>query len=118
MNNKAANQDPTTKRESFPELLGQLANNSAAVIHGEIELVIQGIREKAAAVRSGILAVLTGAVILCGAFLSLCAALIIWLSSYMAPVLSAFVTGTALALIGVVISFTGYRQSKKSTLKQ
>ena len=117
MNNQAVNKDPTTERESFTELLGQIANNSAAVIHDEIELVILGIREKVAAVRSGVLAVLTGAVILCGAFLSLCAALIIWLSSYMAPVLAAFFTGTALALIGVVISVTGYRQLKKSTFK-
>ena len=46
MNNKAVNKDPTTQRESFTELLGQLANNSAAVVHDEIELVIQGVREK------------------------------------------------------------------------
>ena len=31
---------------SFAELLGQLANNSAAVFHNEIEFVIQGIHEK------------------------------------------------------------------------
>ena len=31
---------------SFVELLGQLANNSAAVFHNEIEFVIQGIHEK------------------------------------------------------------------------
>ena len=44
MNNKVVNKDPTTQRESLTELLGQLANNSAAVFHDEIELVIQGIR--------------------------------------------------------------------------
>jgi len=42
---------------------------------------------------------------------------IIGLTAYMAPVLAAFVTGTALVLIVVVISVTGYRQLKKSTLK-
>ena len=118
MNNKVVNEDPTIQRESFTELLGQLANNSAAVVHDEIELVIQGIREKVRAVRSGVLTVATGAVIGFDAFMSLCASLIIGLTSYMAPVIAALVTGAALALIGVVIAFMGYKQLKKSILKK
>jgi VIT1/CCC1 family predicted Fe2+/Mn2+ transporter len=117
MDNKVITKDPTTQRESFTELLGQLAGNLAAVVHDEIELVIQGIREKGRAVRSGVLTVVAGAVISFGAFLSLCAALIIGLASYMAPVIAALVTGAALALIGVVIAFIGYMQLKKSILK-
>jgi VIT1/CCC1 family predicted Fe2+/Mn2+ transporter len=117
MNNKVVNKDPTTQRESFTELLGQLANNLAARVHDEIELVIQGIREKVRAVRSGVLTVAIGVVISFAAFLSLCTALIIGLTSYMAPVIAALVTGAALALIGVVIAFIGYKQLKKSILK-
>ena len=117
MNNKVVNKEPTTQRESFSELLGQLANNSAKVVHDEIEFVIQGIREKVRAVRSGVLMVATGAVISFAAFLSLCAALIIGLTSYMAPVIAALVTGAGLALIGAVIAFIGYKQLKKSILK-
>ena len=117
MNNKVVNKDPTIQRESFTELLGQLANNSAAVVHDEIELVIQGIREKVRAVRSGVLTVATGAVVSFAAFLSLCAALVIGLTSYMAPVIAALATGTALALVGVIIAFIGYKQLKKSILK-
>jgi hypothetical protein len=117
MNNKVVNKDPTTQRESLTELLGQLANNSAAVFHDEIELVVQRIREKVRAVRSGVLTVATGAVISFAAFLSLCAALIIELTSYMTPVIAALVTGAALALIGIVIVVIGYRQLKKSILK-
>jgi VIT1/CCC1 family predicted Fe2+/Mn2+ transporter len=117
MENKVVNKDPTTQRESFTELLGELANNSAAVVHDEIELVIQGVREKVRAVRSGVLIVATGAVISFAAFMSLCAALIIGLTSYMAPVIAALVTGAALALMGVVIAFIGYKQLKKSILK-
>ena len=113
MNTKAVNKDPTVQRESFTELLGQLANHSAAVFHDEIELVIQRISEKVRAVRSGVLTVATGAVISFAAFMSLCAALIIELTSYMAPVMAALVTGAALALIGVVIAFIGYKQLKK-----
>jgi len=117
MNNKAVNKDPTTQRESFTELLGQLANNSAAVFHDEIELVIQRIREKVTAVRSGILTVATGAVISFAAFMSFCAALIIELTSYMTPVLATLVVGAALAFIGVVIVFIGYKLLKRSILE-
>ena len=117
MNNKVVNKEPTTQRESFSELLGQLANNSAKVVHDEIEFVIQAIREKVRAVRSGVLMVATGAVISFAALLSLCAALIIGLTFYMAPVIAALVTGAALALMGVVIAFIGYKQLKKSILK-
>jgi len=117
MNNKVVKQEPTTQRESFTELLGQLASNLAAVVHDEIELVVQGIREKMRAVRSGILTVAIGAVVSFVAFLSLCAALIIGLTPYMTPVIAALATGTALALVGVIIAFIGYKQLKKSDLK-
>ena len=117
MNSKMVNKDPATQRESLTELLKQLANNSAAVVHNEIELVIQGIREKERAVRSGVLIVATGVVISFAAFLSLCAALFIELTAYMDPVIAALVTGVVLAFIGVVIAFIGCRHLKKSFLK-
>lgn len=117
MNNKGLNKDPTTQRESFTELLAQLANNSAAVVHDEIALVIQGIHEKVRAARGGVLIVAAGVVISFSAFMSLCAALIIGLTSYMAPFLAALVTGAALALIGVVIAFSGYNQLRNRSLK-
>jgi hypothetical protein len=117
MHNKMAHQDPTAQRESFYDLLGQLANHLAAVVHDELELVVQGIREKVTAVRSGVLTVATGAVIGVAGFMSLCAALIIGLSSYMAPVMAALATGAALALIGAVIAVIGYRRLKKSIFK-
>jgi hypothetical protein len=117
MNNKVENKGPTTQRESFTELLGKLANNSAAVFHDEIELVIQRIREEVSVVRSGALTVVTGAFISFAAFLSLCAALIIELTSYTAPVMAALFTGVALASIGVIIAFIGYKQLKNSIHK-
>ena len=117
MNNKAVNNDSKIQRESFTELLEQLTSNSAALVHDEIELVIQGIREKVRAVRSGVIIVAIGTVISFAAFMSLCAALIIELTTYMMPVISALVTGAMLAFIGVVIAFIGYRQLKKSIPK-
>ena len=117
MNINVISKDPATQRESFTELLGQLVSNSAAVVHDEIELVIQRIRENVRAVRGGALTIATGVVISFAAFMSLCAALIIGLTSYMAPVIAALVTGAALALIGVLIVFIGYKQLKRSILK-
>lgn len=115
MNTKVVNRDPTTQRDSFRELLGQLANNSAAVVHDEIELVIQKIRERMRASRRGAILLAIGAIISFAAFMILCAALIIGLTYYMAPVIAALVTGAALALIGVVIAFIGYKRLKKAT---
>ena len=113
MNNKVVNKNATTQSESFTELLGQLAKNSTAVFHDEIELVIQRIREMARDVRSGVLTVAAGVAISFVAFMSLCAAFIIELTSYMPPVFAALVAGAALALIGVVIAFIGYKQLQK-----
>src|SRR5450759_2958795 len=116
MNNKAEKQDPTTQRESFSELLDQLAKNSAAVVHNEIQLVIQRISEMVKAVRSGVLLIVTVAVISIAAFMCLCAALIIGLTSYMSPVIAALVTGVVFALVSFVIAFIGYRQLKSRSV--
>ncbi|MHB8122155.1 MAG: phage holin family protein [Desulfuromonadaceae bacterium] len=113
MNNKEVHQDPTTERESFSKLLGQLAKNSAAVVHDEIQLVIQGIREKVRSALSGVVLIVTGLAISFAAFVCLCGALIIGLTYYMSPVIAALVTGVALALVGVVIAVIGYGRLKK-----
>jgi hypothetical protein len=117
MNNNAINKDPRAERESFSELLGQLANSLAARVHDEIELLTQGIREYVRAVRSGVLTIAIGILVGLAAFMSLCAALIIGLTSYMAPVIAALVTGAVLALAAVVVVFIGYKHLKKSILK-
>lgn len=109
MNNKV---DPTTQRESFTELLEQLAKNSASVVHNEIELFIQRIREMVNGVVSGVLLIVIGAVISFAALMCLCAALIIGLTYYLSPVIAALVTGVAFALFGIVIVFIGYRKLK------
>jgi VIT1/CCC1 family predicted Fe2+/Mn2+ transporter len=117
MNSKMVNKDPATQRESITDLLKQLANNLSAAVHNEIELVIQRIREKERTVRSGALIIVTGVAIGFAAFLSLCSALFIELTAYMAPVFAALVTGAVLAFIGVVIAVIGYRQLKKTIPK-
>lgn len=112
MDNKDKSQDSTIPRASFVALLGQLLNNSVAVIREEIALAIQSVREKVGDVRRALLLLALGAIISLAALLCLCAALIIALMSYMSPLLAALVVGTGLALCGAVISFVGYRLLK------
>jgi hypothetical protein len=117
MDNKMVNTDPTTRRESLTELLEQLANNSATMVRDEIQLVIQGIREKLIAFRTGAITALIGAVIIFTAFMSLCAALIIGLTYYMSLLIAALVTVAVLALIGSIIAYMGVKQLKKAISK-
>lgn len=107
MNNKV---DPTTQRESLSELLGQLAKNSAAVVHNEIELVIQRINEMMNSTLSGVLIIVTGAMIVFAAFMFFSAALIITLTYYMSPIISLLVTGVVFSLFGFLIALIGYRK--------
>ncbi|MBF0257513.1 MAG: phage holin family protein [Desulfamplus sp.] len=110
MNNRETNRLPATQRESFTELLGQLASNSATMVHDEIELVIQRIREKVRSVRLGGLIFVTGALTIFAAFIFFCAALFFKLTYYMTPFIAALVISGGLAFIGIVIVFIGYRQ--------
>ena len=114
MNNRAINGTATTPRESLVELLGYIANNSAAMVHDEIELVIQGIRENVRAARSGIVIVAIGGIVGFAAFMSFCAALTMGLAYYMPAVIAAIVSGLVLALIGIAIVLIGYNKLVKS----
>ena len=69
-------------RESFGELLGQLANNSAALVRDEIELARQEITEKVIVLRSGITIAAIGLVIGLVAVLTLTAAAVIGLAHF------------------------------------
>lgn len=117
MMDKVVNKDSTPRRESFNELVGELAKNLVGMFRDEIELVIQGIQERMKTVRGGVLIIAAGGVICFVAIMSLCTALIIKLTSYMSPVIAALVTGAGFALIGLFIAFIGYRQLKKSIHK-
>ena len=117
MSNKELN-DPAAQSESFIGLIGKLFKNLATMVRDEIELVVQGVREKIRGICNGVLTVAVGAAVIFAAFLSFCAALIIGLTYYMNPVVAAIVTGVALALIGTIITLIGYKQLKESIHKK
>lgn len=114
MDSKGANQDPAIQAESFPELLDRLVKSSAAMVHDEIDLVIQQIREKGRALRNGVLLVAIAAVFAICGLGSLCAALMIQLTAYMSPAIAALVTGATVILVGIVIAGIGFGKLKKS----
>src|SRR5262245_18132799 len=104
-------------RESFGELLGQLANNSSALVRDEIQLAKQEMSEKFTRLRSAIIVVRTGAFIGVLATLALTAAAIIGLASYVGPGNASLIIGVALAIIAGIIVLTGVSRMKRTSLK-
>jgi hypothetical protein len=105
------------QRESFGELLGQLANNSAALVRDEIELAKQEMSEKVGVLRSGVIVVVVGSIISLIAILTLTAAAVIGLANLVGPGYSALIIGGALGIIGGITAFVGLGEIKRTSLK-
>jgi uncharacterized membrane protein YqjE len=104
-------------KESFGELLGHLANDSAALVRDEIALAKQEMAEKVSTLRSGIVTVAIGGVIALIAILTLTAAAVIGLAHLIDPGWSALIVGGVLAVIGGVIAFSGLGKIRRTNLK-
>jgi hypothetical protein len=107
-----------TQREStISELLGELAQSSAALIRDELTLAKQEVREKLSAFRVGLVVVAIGAVIGLVALITLCAAVVIALAAYVGAWQAALIVGTILALTSGVTASVGLRRLKQTSLK-
>jgi len=104
-------------RESFGELLGDLANNSAALVRDEIELARQEMTEKVSELRSGATTAAIGLAIGFVALLTLTAAAVIGLAQLVGAGYSALIIGAALAIIGAITASAGLSQVKRTRLK-
>jgi hypothetical protein len=104
-------------RESFGELLGQLANNSAALVRDEIDLAKQEMSEKVSRVRSAVTLIAIGAAVALVAVLALIAAAIIGLGHLVGMGTSALIVGAALAILGGAVAFAGIGRLKRTSLK-
>jgi len=105
------------QRESFSELLGELANNSASLVRDEIELAKQEMREKVTVLSSGAVTIAIGGLIGFIALLALTAAAIAGLAHFMDTGLAALLVGGVLALIGGSLAFNGINRLKRTSLK-
>jgi len=109
--------DMDISRKSIGELLGQLANNSAALVRDEISLARQEMSEKIKSFRSGVVTVAIGAVVGLIAVLTLTAAAVIGLAHLMDAGYAALIVGGVLAIIGGIIAFNGINRLKQTSLK-
>ena len=105
------------QRESFGELISQLANNSAALVRDEIDLVKQEMREKISCMRSAVTLIAIGAVVGLLAVLALIAAAIIGLGHLVGMGNSALIVGIALAIAAAIPVFMGLGRLKRTSLK-
>ena len=105
------------QRESISELLGELANKSAALIRDELTLAKQEVREKLSAFRVGLVVVAIGAVIGLVALITLCAAVVMALAAYVGTWQAALIIGVILALTAGVTALVGLQRLKRTSLK-
>lgn len=113
----SADMDRGIQRESFGELLGELANNSAALVRDEIELAKQEMREKVSVLQSGAVTIAIGGLLAFVALLTLTAAAVAGLAHVMDTALAALLVGVALAAVGGSIALIGIGRLKRTSLK-
>jgi len=104
-------------RESFGELLSQLANTSAALIRDQLELAKEEMRENLARLRSGLVTLAVSAVIGMLALLTLCAAAVIGLGFLVGIGIAALIIGAGLAVVGGIVASVGIHRLKRARLK-
>ena len=115
--NRAEPQRADIQRDSFGELIGDLANNSAALVRDEIQLVKQEMREKLESFRAGVVTVAIGGVVLLIATFVLVAAAVIGLGYLIGHGWAALIIGGVLALVGGITAMVGLGQLKRTSLK-
>lgn len=104
-------------RESFGELISQLANDSAALVRDEIDLAKQEMREKIASFRSAIVLIAVGAFVGLFAVLALLAAAIVGLGHLVGMATAALIIGIVLAVLASVPVFMGLGRLRRTSLK-
>lgn len=108
--------DQTLPRESFGQLLTQLATHSSALIRDEMALAKQEMRESLRSLRLGVATLAMGALIGWIALVTLAAAAVIGLATFMHPGYAALIVGSGLAIIGGSISLIGINRLKRTNL--
>jgi hypothetical protein len=105
------------QRESFGELISELATNSSALVRDEIELAKQEMREKLNSFRAGVVTLAISGVVLLVGTLTLIAAAVIGLGHLIGPGWAALVIGGVLALVGGIAAMVGLGQLSRTSLK-
>jgi len=103
--------------ESFGELVGEVASQSAALVRDEVALARRELQEKLKTVRSVASFVIIGAITALISAMALCAAVIIALAEHVGPWQSALIVGLILGMTAGVIIYIGVSRFKRTSLK-
>jgi len=103
--------------ESFGELVGEVASQSAALVRDEVALARRELQEKLKTVRSVASFVIIGTITALIAAMALCAAVIIALAEHVGPWQSALIVGLILGMTAGVIIYIGVSRFKRTSLK-
>lgn len=106
----------TLPRESFGQLLSQLATHSAALVRDEMALARQELRENVRSLRMAIATIAVGVLIGWIALTTLVAAAVIGLANFMNPGYAALIVGGALAVVGGGAALVGISRLKHTSL--
>jgi uncharacterized membrane protein YqjE len=104
-------------RESWGELIGELASQSAGLVRDEVALARRELEQKLKTVQSAAAVVAIGAIIALIAALSVCAAVIIALAEYVGPWQSALIVGLILGMTAGVAILIGVSKFKRTNLR-
>ena len=105
------------QRETFGELLSELASNSSDLIRDEIQLAKQEMKEKLVEFKAGAILLTIASVIGLTAILTLTAAAVIGLMRYVGAGYAALIVGGVLAIIGCALAFAGVGKIKSINLR-
>jgi len=105
------------RRESWGELIGELAGQLVGLARDEVALARRELEQKLKAVQSAAAVVAIGAIIALIATLSVCAAVIIALAEYVGPWQSALIVGLILGMAAGVTILIGVSRFKRTSLR-
>jgi uncharacterized membrane protein YqjE len=103
--------------ESWGELIGELASQSAGLVRDEVALARREIEQKLKTIQSAAAVVAIGAIIALMAALSVCAAVIIALAEFVGPWQSALIVGLILGMTAGVAILIGVSKFKRTNLR-
>jgi uncharacterized membrane protein YqjE len=105
------------RRESWGELIGELAGQLVGLARDEVALARRELEQKLKTVQSAAAVVAIGAIVALIATLSVCAAVIIALAEYVGPWQSALIVGLILGMAAGVTILIGVSRFKRTSLK-
>ena len=106
-----------TDDRSIPELISAVSADVSQLVREEADLIRSELSERFAVLGRAAVAMGVGVVVVLGAYLCLLAALVLWLSTYMAAGWAALVVGVATGLIGFSLVAGGARKARPEAMR-